>query len=163
MQYFQTACNFFIMFCLIFTIIIGGFIFLFSSKLIHRHCCVCNPSIIHMVLVFCALGLGIHIVCPISPILISLGGCNIFNHWRAYCFEKTFRDSHLSILDTEMTHIVESLPRERQGPTYSISQEICTRFCCALLDCGYAIVHNEFTWSIYPYSSGLLCWHWGNR
>ena len=48
-------------------------------------------------------------------------------------------------------------------PSYSISQEICTRFCCALLCCGYAIVHNEFTWSIYPYSSGLLCWHWGNR
>ena len=47
--------------------------------------------------------------------------------------------------------------------TYSISQEICTRFCCALLCCGYAIVHNEFTWSIYPYSSGLLRWHWGNR
>ena len=46
---------------------------------------------------------------------------------------------------------------------YSISQEICTLFCCALLCCGYAIVHNEFTWSIYPYSSGLLCWHWGNR
>ena len=46
---------------------------------------------------------------------------------------------------------------------YSISQGICTRFCCALLCCGYAIVHNEFTWSIYPYSSGLLCWHWGNR
>ena len=46
---------------------------------------------------------------------------------------------------------------------YSISHEICTQFCCALLCCGYAIVHNEFTWSIYPYSSGLLCWHWGNR
>ena len=46
---------------------------------------------------------------------------------------------------------------------YSISQEICTRFCCALLCCGYAIVHNEFTLSIYPHSSGLLCWHWGNR
>ena len=46
---------------------------------------------------------------------------------------------------------------------YSISQEIYTRFCCALLCCGYAIVHNEFAWSIYPYSSGLLCWHWGNR
>ena len=45
--------------------------------------------------------------------------------------------------------------------TYSISQEICTRFCCALL--CYVIVHNEFKWSIYPYSSGLLCWHWGNR
>ena len=43
------------------------------------------------------------------------------------------------------------------------NEEICTRFCCALLCCGYAIVHNEFTWSIYPYSSGLLCWHWGNR
>ena len=26
---------------------------------------------------------------------------------------------------------------------YSISQEICTRFCCALLCCGYAIVHND--------------------
>ena len=35
---------------------------------------------------------------------------------------------------------------------YSISQEMCTRFCCALLCCGYAIIHNEFTWSIYPYS-----------
>ena len=46
---------------------------------------------------------------------------------------------------------------------YSISQEICTWFCCALLCCGYAIVHNEYTWSIYPYSSGLLCWYWGNR
>ena len=46
---------------------------------------------------------------------------------------------------------------------YSISQELCTRFCCALLCCGYAIVRNEFTWSIYPCSSGLLCWHWGNR
>ena len=62
-----------------------------------------------------------------------------------------------------------SLPFRHHGvahvgwKTYSISQEICTRFCCALLCCGYAIVHNEFTWSIYPYSSGLLFWHWGNR
>ena len=46
---------------------------------------------------------------------------------------------------------------------YSISQKLCTRFCCALLCCGYVIVHNEFKWSIYPYSSGLLCCHWGNR
>ena len=46
---------------------------------------------------------------------------------------------------------------------YSISHEICTRFCFALLCCGYAIIHNDFTWSIYPYSSGSLCWHWGNR
>ena len=52
---------------------------------------------------------------------------------------------------------------KQQYHFYSISQEICTRFCCASLCCGYAIVHNEFTWSIYPYSSGLLCWHWGNR
>ena len=29
--------------------------------------------------------------------------------------------------------------------TYGISQEICTRFCCALLCCGYAIVHKEST------------------
>ena len=53
--------------------------------------------------------------------------------------------------------------RSRHFWKYSISQEICTRFCCALLCCGYAIVHNVFTLSIYPYSSGLLCWHWGNR
>ena len=32
-----------------------------------------------------------------------------------------------------------------EPPDYSISQEICARFCCALLCCGYAIVHNEFT------------------
>ena len=53
--------------------------------------------------------------------------------------------------------------RELSLDTYSIAQEIGTGFCCALLCCCYAIVHNEFTWSIYPYSSGLLCWHWGNR
>ena len=29
------------------------------------------------------------------------------------------------------------------NPAYSISQEICTRFCCALLCCGYAIIHNS--------------------
>ena len=27
----------------------------------------------------------------------------------------------------------------------TVSQEICTRFCCVLHCCGYAIVHNEFT------------------
>ena len=48
----------------------------------------------------------------------------------------------------------------RYSRRYSISQEICTRFCCALLCCGYGIVQNEFTWSIYPYSSGLLFWYW---
>ena len=46
---------------------------------------------------------------------------------------------------------------------YSISQKICTRFCCALLWCGYVIIYNEFTWCIYPYSPGLLCWPLGNR
>ena len=55
----------------------------------------------------------------------------------------------------------ENSLRRSLGRKYSISQEICTRFCCALLCCGDAIVHNEFTWSIHPYSSGLICWHWG--
>ena len=49
------------------------------------------------------------------------------------------------------------------GLTYSISQEIRTRPRRAPPCCGYAIVHNEFAWSIYPYSSGLLRRHWGNR
>ena len=39
---------------------------------------------------------------------------------------------------------------------YSISQEICTRFYCALLCCGYAIVHNEFTCSIYHVHQGCF-------
>ena len=59
--------------------------------------------------------------------------------------------------------IIKIGPKVENYPLYSISQEICTWFCCALLWCGYAIVHNEFTWSIDPYSAGLLCWHWGNR
>ena len=75
----------------------------------------------------------------------SLALCSIFTEW--------FHTHFLSeLIKAGMVTYV-----------YSISQEICTRSCCALLCCGYAIVDNEFTWSIYPYSSGLLCWHWGNR
>ena len=49
------------------------------------------------------------------------------------------------------------------APEITIYPKKYSRFRCALLCCGYVIVHNEFKWSIYPYSSGLLCWHWGNR
>ena len=38
----------------------------------------------------------------------------------------------------------------------SISQQICAWFCLALCHCG-------IIWSIYPYFSGLLQWHWGNH
>ena len=38
---------------------------------------------------------------------------------------------------------------------YSISQEICTRFC---LLCFVVVIH----WLILPHSSGLLHWHCGN-
>ena len=73
-------------------------------------------------------------------------------------------DIHSFCEGCEIIHSMHSTAFSLNCPwSYSISQEICTRFCCALLCCGYAIVHNEFTWSIYPYSSGLLCWHWGNR
>ena len=44
-----------------------------------------------------------------------------------------------------------------------IARNMHTVFCRALLFYGHVMVHNEFTWSINPYSSGLLCWHWGNR
>ena len=101
--------------------------------------------------------------------------------WRDYIWKchlqnygHFFRGSHALSVELSTTHPtirtpVDMLlpgPLHKQllpGVSYSISQEICTRFCCALLCCGYAIVRNEFTWSIYPYSSGLLCWHWGNR
>ena len=75
----------------------------------------------------------------------------ISNKWWFHCLLNSLLENHKALY---------YWPYMRE---YSISQEICTRFCCALLCCGYAIVHNEFTWSIYPYSSGLLCWHWGNR
>ena len=70
---------------------------------------------------------------------------------------------HLNALWFFLSKIAVCTPPWSVLYSYSISQEICTRFCCALLCCGYAIIHNEFTWSIYPYSLGLLCWHWGNR
>ena len=40
--------------------------------------------------------------------------------------------------------------------TYSISQEICTRFFALL--CFVVVIH----WLIFPYPSGLLHWHCGN-
>ena len=73
-------------------------------------------------------------------------------HGFSYCTWKFFIQCHNYYPDKDPVNSI-----------YSISQEICTRFCFVLLCCGYAIVHNEFTWSIYPYSSGLLCWHWGNH
>ena len=39
--------------------------------------------------------------------------------------------------------------------SYSISQEICMRFCFAVLCCGYTLAD-------FPYPSGLLVWHCGN-
>ena len=33
----------------------------------------------------------------------------------------------------------------------SISHKICTRLCCDLLFCGYAIIHIEFKWYIYAH------------
>ena len=80
-------------------------------------------------------------------------------------FSDTFMCHSASVIcnDWYPRNFIENVFNFDVSTVYSISQEICTRFCCALLCCGYAIVHNEFTWSIYPYSSGLLCWHWGNR
>ena len=90
--------------------------------------------------------------------------CNTGMGWIQHCTQKPL-ETMLCMEWLKIVGMICSSPQELQGriPTeagrYSTSQEIC----CALLCCGYAIVHNEFTWSIYPYSSGLLCWHWGNR
>ena len=46
--------------------------------------------------------------------------------------------------------------------TSSISYEICTWFCSVLLFSYLFSVIIEFVWFIYPYSSGLLHWHWDN-
>ena len=86
---------------------------------------------------------------------LLIGPCESMAPICIRCSIKTHCHSHETFLQCD------TVPQIYR--TYGISQEICTRFCCALLCCGYAIVHNEFTWSIYPYSSGLLCWHWGNR
>ena len=47
--------------------------------------------------------------------------------------------------DCSINNTAGAVLRWLWGWWYSISQEICTRFCCALLCCGYAIVHNEST------------------
>ena len=94
--------------------------------------------------------------------------CNNIFHSCVHCVATPFWRNH-GIIITSYVRWVRGVSDEgspllnSSSVWYSISQEICTRFCCALLCCGYAIVHDEFTWSIYPYSSGLLCWHWGNR
>ena len=46
--------------------------------------------------------------------------------------------------------------------TYSTAHEICTYSCCAMFCCVY-IFFNGSIWLIFPYSSGLLHWHWGNH
>ena len=46
------------------------------------------------------------------------------------------------------------------GDLQYISQNIRTTS-CALFSCGY--IGSRFVWSIYPYYSGLLHWHWGNH
>ena len=107
---------------------------------------------------------------------IQLIDLNPANHNRQYGFGYSLRDTDVKLINTKHLAIDNHWPAIKTSPwrsllntwhtpskTYSIPQEICTRFCCALLCCDYAIVHNEFTWSIYPYASGLLCWRWGNR
>ena len=48
------------------------------------------------------------------------------------------------------------LRKKRSKHGYSISQKICTRFCCALFCCGHVIVHNEFTRSIIHIHQGCF-------
>ena len=111
---------------------------------------------------------NLQFICKTRHAYISFGWLNLFLEYRSdivaciYWKHILGYISTLSLVLYNTTHPTQS-PGLRLTSSYSISQEICTRFCCALLCCGYAIVHNEFTWSIYPYSSGLLCCHWGNR
>ena len=93
------------------------------------------------------------VMCHVLRISVDRYHCQVLEYSWIFCTREF--DYTVTLLGT----IWEKMPLRR----YSISQEICIRFCCALLCCGYAIVHNEFTWIFYPYSSGLLCWHWGNR
>ena len=50
---------------------------------------------------------------------------------------------------------IKQIQLQRSIIYYSISQEICTRFCFAVLCCGYAFTD-------FPYPSGLLHWRCGN-
>ena len=109
---------------------------------------------------------------------ISLGGITVLFHWcviisdlnpihSTACLYVWYASQNKTVVNGFIVqpcpYYLALSPQAHERGTYSISQEICTRFCCALLCWGYTIVHNEFTRSIYPYSSGLLCWHWGNR
>ena len=44
---------------------------------------------------------------------------------------------------------------------YSTSHKTCTQFCFPMLS-GHCVL-SGLTWCIYPYSSGLLHWHWDNH
>ena len=51
-----------------------------------------------------------------------------------------------------------------QWVNYSTPHTTCTWFCCALFCWAYIIsVHRGFVWSIYPYPSELLRWHWDSH
>ena len=110
---------------------------------------------------------------PYDGLWLNNSGNNVMNKNRLIIMWLMSRisDNKSTLSQITLSHSMLTFPHrwpEFRNSTakhlqYSISQKICTRFCCALLCCGYAIVHNEFIWSIYPYSSGLLCWHRGNR
>ena len=61
--------------------------------------------------------------------------------WRPFCLGL----NELNQISFNNIVVVSILTAGATRPdAYSISQEICTQFCCALLCCGYVIVHNEF-------------------
>ena len=45
----------------------------------------------------------------------------------------------------------------------STFHEICAQFYCVLFCCGYIWFFLWIHRSFYPYSSGILHWHWGNH
>ena len=62
----------------------------------------------------------------------------LFNLWHEWITTSHEGELFQHTIDNVVRHTKPQLSCKRQ---HSISQEICTRFCCALFCCGYAIVH----------------------
>ena len=71
---------------------------------------------------------------PLSELATDL---KYLGHCRMQLIQETRYNYRLTENVSNPVQVAKDIQR-----VYSISQEICTRFCCALLCCGYATVLN---------------------
>ena len=78
----------------------------------------------------------------LHPYLTELLHMLHINNTGGRCVELQFPDERSKVQFTKVICSFCHVHSVASSLSYSISQEVCTWFCCALLCCGYAIVHN---------------------